>query len=244
MEWEKSRSQEGREQFALTNLSALAVGLVHEIRNPLNTLYLQLQMLEWKLSGITLQEREELLGIVGEIRKEIKRLDEFLSEFLRFAKPPELRTVPKNIVEIIESVLGFVEVELALKNIELEKIFPEHEIIVDVDEMQFKQAIYNLILNAIQAMEGGGKLKVSVEQDGDEVRINIMDTGCGIKEEDKPKLFTLFFSTKKDGTGLGLPMVKRIVEGHDGRISIESREGEGTTVTLTFPVSRIMQITH
>ncbi|MEM7828657.1 MAG: ATP-binding protein, partial [Candidatus Aenigmatarchaeota archaeon] len=195
MELERGKSKEEKEQFALTNISSLAVGLVHEIRNPLNTLYLHLQMLEWKLSGIETREKEELLGIVAEIRREIKRLDEFLSEFLRFAKPPELKPVPKNIVEIVESILGFVEVELALKNIELEKIFPKHEVIVDVDEMQFKQAIYNLILNAIQAMEGGGKLSVSVEQINEEVKIIIKDTGCGIKEQDKPKLFTLFFST-------------------------------------------------
>ena len=223
--------------------------LAHELRNPLNTISINLQMLEEDIatakntvpaSQLATQkiDCDQLLRRVQISRHEIQRLEHLLSNFLRFAKsipveihPTDINQVLCNLIEFIKPTAKSAKVEIIA---ELEPELP----FVNIDEKLMKSALLNLVLNGIESMPNGGILTIQTVSSApkkNQIQLVIQDTGTGISEENLAKVFDVFYSTKEDGSGLGLPIAKRIITDVDGTIGISSVLGKGTTVTITLP---------
>ena len=212
----------------------LARELVHELRNPLNSIDLHLQLMEEELStGV--HDAPALHSRVTRVRGEVERLDRILTDFRRYAKLPPLKLELCDLSALIHEVLDFGEPEAQRLNVEVVRDI-QPNLRVRLDSAQFKQALLNLILNANQAMPDGGTLTARAELLDGSVSVEIEDTGHGILPEAMDKVFELFFSTKEDGTGVGLSIVKKVVEGHGGKIRVKSRPGQGTTFSMVLPV--------
>jgi len=220
------RGQEGRplatasgfqvdENGKLVELSRLAGGLAHEIRNPLSTVNLNLQLLEEDLAA-SASDPEALRRSrrrLDRLRGEVRHLSDVLDDFLRFARMPRPRRRCQDVNALVEDVVSSCAVDADL----------------------LKQAVLNLLINAQQAMPDGGQIMVRTWADGDAVKISIADTGHGMDPETLARIFEPYFSTKREGTGLGLPTVKRIVEEHGGHIEVHSERHRGTSFTLALP---------
>ena len=208
--------------------------LVHEIRNPLNSINLNLQILEEDLSAENRDSQDDLQHRVRRIREEVERLDRILTDFRRYANLPPLTFETCDLALLIEEVLDFNEPEAQRQKVqvnrEIQKLPP-----VQLDQSQFKQALLNLIINGVQAMEDGGTLTVRAKPLNGEVQIDVEDTGQGIAPEQLDKIFDLFLSTKEGGTGVGLTIVKQVIEGHGGRVNVESKPGQGTKFSISLP---------
>lgn len=216
----------------------LAAILAHEIKNPLNSMVINLEVLKGHLAGIDAAPREKAEKYMRVLTDEIQRLNKVIRGFLDFAKPVALsfgdtsvNAVLKDLVDLIGPQARKNEVNVVLS---LDEALPA----INGDAMQLKQALLNLVLNGLHSMSGGGTLSlVTKTLPGRAVRVSVTDTGGGIPEEHLPKIFDLFYTTKTEGSGLGLPTVQRIVNSHGGTIAVESVIGRGTTFHLTFPAS-------
>ena len=208
--------------------------LVHEIRNPLNSVNLNLQILEEDLSAENANSSSDLQKRVQRIRREVERLDRILTDFRRYANLPPLTFETCDLAVLIEEVLDFNEPEAQKQNVQVNREIQALPL-VQLDQSQFKQALLNLIINGVQAMEDGGTLTVRAKPLNEGVQIEVEDTGLGIEPEQFDKIFDLFLSTKEEGTGVGLTIVKQIIEGHGGRVNVESNPGQGTTFSILLP---------
>ncbi len=222
------------------DFSLVAKGLVHEIKNPLNSLYINTQLIKEDLLTKDPKDMDlsEMSEIVESNLMELKRLNGIITDFLRFARPSVKKIEKLDICKVLSEVLKFFFVEFRKKRIEVEKFYDGKEVLVKGDKDAIKQVFFNIILNSIQAMEEGGKIKIWIKDEKKNVFVIFEDTGSGIDEDKIKKVFEPFYSTKHDGTGLGLCMVKKIMEEHGGKVYIESKKGEGTRVTLLFPKKR------
>jgi signal transduction histidine kinase len=224
----------------LAEMGKLAAGLAHELKNPLSTLKLNLQLMEEDLAELPGTERS--LVRVATLKKEADRLRQTLDDFLRFAGRIELRLETVSINSLVEELLDFVHPQaLANKVRVLTALAPENPY-CRLDSNLFKQALLNLLLNAIQAMppgrpdgRAGGELLVRTLAEKGHVILYVSDTGVGIPAENLPHIFDAYFTTKKGGTGLGLPTTRRIIEEHNGSISVESEPGHGTSFRIDLP---------
>lgn len=218
-----------RQADRLATLGRMSANIAHEIRNPLAALTGAIEVLA--ASGTAGEVRERLAQI---ILKESARLNEILREFLEYARPAPLVRSRTNVVESMDDVLVLLEHRAAVGTLKVNREFPAS---VDwvVDPQQFRQAFWNICLNAVQAMPDGGELRVGVTTLRDRLEIRVTDSGEGITPENLGHVFEPFFSTKLDGTGLGLALVHRIMQDHGGDVSVESTPGAGSTFTLRFP---------
>ncbi|MDR4509040.1 MAG: ATP-binding protein [Candidatus Brocadiaceae bacterium] len=226
-----------RKADKLAAIGAMAASIAHEIRNPLNGIEGFSALLERDF-----EDSDPRKKLVKNIIKGTKNLNKTVTELLVFAKPIKLKLVENSITEIIDRTLFFVKEDLRQKGISDIVIHNEYNVLNDVlpcDSEKLQQAFLNLCLNAVQSMTCGGKLTVFTQEIQEElnsyVRVGIKDTGVGIKEEVVRKIFELFFTTKQDGTGLGLAIVNKIIEAHNGKISVESEEGKGTLFSIDLP---------
>ena len=210
----------------LAAISRLTSGVAHEIKNPLNAMALHLEVLKSKLE---VQEPE-----LEVISREIKRLDNVVKTFLNFNKPVVLQTRPIDLNRIVEQVLVLVRVEAQARNIEMESVLTG-KLWINGDPDLLKQAILNVVNNGLEAMKDGGKLGVRTEWGGDECQLTIRDAGPGIAPEIQDRIFNLYFTTKQQGTGIGLATTFRVVQLHSGTIDFVSEQGKGTTFRLRFP---------
>jgi hypothetical protein len=210
----------------LAAISRLTSGVAHEIKNPLNAMALHLEVLKSKLE---VQEPE-----LDVISREIKRLDNVVKTFLNFNKPVVLQTRPIDLNRIVEQVLVLVRVEAQARNIEMESLLTG-KLWINGDPDLLKQAILNVVNNGLEAMKNGGKLGVRTEWGGDECQLTIQDAGPGIAPEIQDRIFNLYFTTKQQGTGIGLATTFRVVQLHSGTIDFVSEQGKGTTFRLRFP---------
>ena len=217
-------------------LSTLAAGLAHELRTPLSTISLNLQLLQEELQTCLNGKAEAPLNRVCLLQKEIQRLEEVLSDFLRFAKGGSPELLEQDINQVVDEVIDFIAPEAKKNNIEVMRNYAPNLPIVKLDTGLMKQAILNLIINAQQAMPQGGRLSVSTSLKERRVHVEVADTGMGIPKPHLDKIFQAYYSTKKKGTGLGLPTAKRIVEEHGGSISVESKEGHGSSFVIQLPL--------
>lgn len=233
----RQEEAEAQNQERTNYISSLAGGLVHEIKNPLNSLNLNLQLLKEELEEGRTEEKGKDQELISEIQEELNRLDEILTNFLRLARPPELNLKTENLNQVLEEIIRFVEPECLRDKIEINKAFRNLLPLLSLDKRQFKGAILNLILNAKAAMKNGGRLNISTWSEEKEFYLSISDTGCGISKESRKRIFDLFYSTKEGGSGLGLPIVQQVIHNHNGRIECQSDEGKGTTFTISLPAA-------
>lgn len=222
----------------LTLIGEMAAKVAHEIRNPISSINLNLELLEDELEGfkgrVQTDEAEEL---VRSIREMLDGLSRFVQDYLQFARLPSMEFKPHDINFILENLLSFLSTEIRDRKVELITDFDENIPLLMLDEDQLNRALMNVLKNSIEAMPDGGRLIVSTRLKGDAAVINISDSGTGIERREWDKIFLPFYSTKKNGTGLGLPLAEQIIREHGGSISLTSIVGKGTTFTISLPVS-------
>ena len=223
----------------LAFLGAVAGGLVHEIRNPLSTLSLNLQLMEEEWSEQKGARAERTLDRVRTLRREVRRLEDVLDDFLRYAGIRRRDAAEVDVNRGIEETTTFLEPECTRARVDL-AFYPDRRLpLARLDERLVKQALLNLLLNALQALEGraGSQLFVRTRLEGDAVRIDVIDNGPGIAEELRDRVWEVYFSTKKGGSGLGLPTARRIAEEHGGTLTFETEVGKGPDFVLRLPLS-------
>jgi signal transduction histidine kinase len=172
------------------------------------------------------------------ISNEIQRLDEVVAGFLKFARPDELRLQPVHLGHLISDVITTVTPEAERNGVTVKVDLPPSPPEINADHGMLRQALLNLALNACQAMPNGGTLRIAGRSTLKRtVEIDVEDTGVGIPPEDLKRIFDLYFTTKKKGSGIGLSMVYRIIQLHDGDVEVESTPGSGTRFRLIFPMA-------
>jgi signal transduction histidine kinase len=217
----------------------MAATISHEIRNPLAAIKNSAGI--FKRHALLSPEDRELLGIIG---KEINRLDGFIADFLEFAKPHPLQKTMTNVNAVIDEALALLaHHDRTNGDIHISRSLDPRLPSLLVDKNAMQQVLWNILINALQAMPGGGTLTITtacptamLNAGPSEVMIAISDTGAGMSPETAKKAFQPFFSTKSKGTGLGLAIVERVVKQHGGRVSVESTTDRGTTVSISLPV--------
>jgi signal transduction histidine kinase len=214
----------------LAALGEMVAGVSHEIKNPLGIIQSTSELLT-TLSD-TSEEQKQLSGV---IKEESARLNSIVTEFLDFAKPQELNIRECHLEEIIKKNLSFLSPELDKKGIIINDNLDGKKFKIHADQDVLYRALLNLFINAIHSIEGTGNININIEREKGNYLIEIQDTGKGISQENLQKIFNPFFTTKDTGTGLGLPIVKKIIESHKGTIEIESIEYFGTKVTIRLP---------
>ncbi|HWP68327.1 MAG TPA: ATP-binding protein, partial [Rectinemataceae bacterium] len=224
-----------RRAESLAALTTLAAGVAHEINNPLGSISIRIQLLE-KLIRSEEPDKATMFKHVDVIKEEMDRLKHIVVDFLFAVRPMDIQLLREDLAPILEEIADFIQPEAEKKGIEIKVSIEKDLPSILLDKRHIKQALLNLIQNAMAAMPDGGTLGVSAEYSGDEVRISISDTGTGIPEELLTKIFEPYFTTKKNGTGLGLTITYKIVKEHSGDISLESKEGKGSTFTIHLPV--------
>lgn len=236
---EKTKNLEKRaiNSERLAFIGTLAGGLAHEIKNPLSTLNIYLQLLQEELESMTGENSKRVYMKTQVLQKEVQRLEQILNDFLRFARGQKLELKDHDMNEILDEVTDFVTPEIKQKKILILKSYDADLPQCRLDSNLIKQAILNIIINAEQAMENGGELMIRTSKDKKYIQIDITDTGPGIPKDIIDKIFQVYFSTKKTGTGLGLPTAKRIIEDHRGTISVQSEEGKGTNFSIKLPTN-------
>jgi signal transduction histidine kinase len=246
----------------LVALGRLTAGIAHEVKNPLNAMMIHLELLRTKVRGLaTTLLQPEAVGAAGGtlglgpsratslpapvqgalehveiIESEIRRLDEVVQGFLKFTRPEDLRLQPVRVASLFEEILPIVETEATKNGVKVATDFAVSTPNVNGDSSMLRQAFLNLAINACQAMPQGGSLRlVAGPASRQRVEIKIEDTGVGIKPEHLSRIFDLYFTTKERGTGIGLSMVYRIIQMHDGEVEVQSTPGRGTTFRVLLP---------
>lgn len=232
---EKTRLQEKLlESEKLAAIGNTAAKIAHEIANPLNGIYLTLQLVEQRLLRRPVPDDAALSNIV-KIKKEIGRLNQLVRDFRSLARQQTYDFRPLHLDRVIDEVVDLQQPLLQSHGIVIQRSIADDVPVVRVDEDKFKQALLNLIKNAAEAMPGGGVISIAVTRRGDEVVLEVADNGVGIPKG--TDVFAPFVTTKKDGTGLGLLIVWQIATAHGGTVSYDSEPGQGTTFRLTLPLS-------
>jgi signal transduction histidine kinase len=215
----------------LSALGEMAAGISHEIRNPLGIIRSSAELLKKKVTKI--DPSNTMPDIIVE---ESSRLNNIITDFINFAKPGSPKLNLCRIEDVIEKNITFLSIQMKEKGYTIKKIYPNYLPEIQADADMLYQSFLNIFLNAMQAMPRGGRIKVAIRSNSKVVTINFDDEGQGIADEILEKIWDPFFTTKEMGTGLGLGMVKNIIESHGGNIQIENRTQGGTRVTVELPV--------
>ncbi|MFP4260814.1 MAG: two-component system sensor histidine kinase NtrB [Opitutales bacterium] len=233
---EKVSLEETIENERIGSIVRLAAGVAHELGNPLNSLTIHLQLIERRLRQLSgVAEVGKISESLEVCQGEVQRLDGIITHFLEAVRPqkPEMNEI--DLLETVEEVLRVQEAELGDRRLDVDVEVSDELPLVLGDRGQIKQVFFNLVKNAMEAMQPGGRLRVVARRDDEYVYLQFIDTGSGISEEDLSKVFHAYFTTKKEGHGLGMMIVQRIMRQHGGHITIESRKQTGTAITLQFP---------
>jgi PAS domain S-box-containing protein len=212
-------------------IGRLTAGVGHEVKNPINAIVVHLELLRSKIEpGAT------GLRHLDVIQSEIHRLDRVVQTLVDFSRPVELQIKEQDLRRIVSSVLMLATAELETRNITLVSEMPDYPVIAKIDADLFKQALLNIVINGAQAMNNGGELSVRLTEDGRTAWLKVRDQGEGIPDDIRPYIFDLYFTTKRDGSGIGLATTYRILQLHNGQVDVESKPGVGTTFTLSVPL--------
>lgn len=225
-----------RQSERLAELGTLTGGLAHELKNPLSTISLNLQLLREDVSSddpatARIAKRLEV------VQREAARLKDILDDFLRYGGKMELDRKPVDLNELCEELVDFFSPQASLQKVRLRLQRADQPVVVRADPKLIKQAVLNLLINALQAITDGGEIILAVSRTGIWGQLDVIDTGGGMPSEVREMIFVAYYSTKRTGTGLGLAMTRRIVEEHDGRIMVKSDPGKGTNFTIQLPVA-------
>lgn len=222
-----------RDARRLVALSRLSAGIAHEIKNPLNAMSIHLELLRTQLASS--REAAEPLAV---ITSQLRRLDDVVQTFLKFSRPEALALKPTSLLAMLNDIKLIAEAEGERTGVKVAVDCPADLPDVMADATSLSNALLNLALNGCQAMPDGGSLRMTAKQkDTGHVSISIADTGVGIPADQLDQIFNLYFTTKEGGSGIGLAMVYRTVQLHDGDIAVESAPGRGTTFTVSLPVA-------
>ena len=219
-------------------VSRLASAIAHEIRNPLNYINLTLDHLRVTFPPDDPQKQEKFESLTRQLKAEVARINDRITEFLNYSRPPKLNPEPLDLEALARDALRIFEVQTSETGVKAtvttQGTVPD--VIADPDSLH--SALTNLIINGLQAMDGtGGSIEISLsgEDEGRRARLDVTDSGRGIEPDDISKVFEPYYSTKETGTGLGLAIVKKAVDDHQGTIAVRSKVGAGTTFTITLP---------
>lgn len=216
-------------------VAMLAGSVAHEIGNPLNSLYLNLQLLEHDLKDDNVFDREEALETVSCCRGEVQRLDNLIRQFLNAVRPAQMNFQPVDLRELLLDTLKFMRHELELRSLTVKCDFPDAWPMIHGDSEQLKQAFYNIIKNAAQAMSSGGELSISGSVDDNFVKLGFADSGKGANMRELSMMFEPFASFKKGGNGLGMMIIERVARAHNAELLLDTAPEEGMTLTISFP---------
>ncbi len=215
-------------------VSMLAGSVAHEIGNPLNSLYLHLQLLQRKFRAGNKVDPADALGLIETAKGEVERLDNIIHQFLNAIRPGRPTMVPTDIKEVIIGALNFMKQEIQDRGIDVKCSWPERIPEVQGDANQLKQAFFNILKNSLQAMPQGGEIEIECHYDTEIMEIIFADTGPGISAENINTVFNPYKTTKAEGTGLGLMIVERIIREHGADLAVESEVGRGTKFIIRF----------
>jgi signal transduction histidine kinase len=219
----------------LAELGTLTSGLAHEIKNPLSTVQLNLQLLQEDLDPHE-PAYQRLVNRLATVRNETGRLREILDDFLRYAGRIEIERKPVELNGLLEELVDFFAPQAASQRVQIRFQRTAQPITATIDAKLIKQCVLNLMINATQAMPTGGDLILQLKHDDGRATIDVIDTGTGIPAEKLPKIFDAYYTTKRGGTGLGLAMARRIAQEHGGDLSVRSEAGKGSDFTLALPL--------
>jgi len=220
----------------LATIGEMSAKVAHEIRNPLSSISLNTELLYDEISKGNVEEKSDAENLIQSILNEVDTLTEMSDVYLRFARFPRLDTKPASVNTILIELSKFFNKERVLKGIALKENYASDLPLILLDVNQIKQAFLNILKNSFEAMPEGGKLSISTRLKDNCIEVWITDTGSGISKEDIQRVFDPFYSVKADGTGLGLALTMKTVEGHHGEIICKSTIGKGTTIVISFPV--------
>ena len=224
-----------RSQYA--EIATLAGGLAHEIRNPLSTIGLNLDLLMEDLGESESPRDRRILQKLIVVKRQCEQLDRILEDFLHFARVGSLSLQCTDLNRTVEEFVEFFGPKASEQGIDISPHLAANLPPVKLDVNLWRQVLMNLSKNAQQAMPNGGILELQTYQQDDEVLLDIIDNGQGMSPETQSRMFDAFYSTKRDGSGLGLPTVRKIVEAHGGQITCQSEPGRGTRFSIALPIA-------
>jgi len=229
----------------LAYIGTLASGLAHEIRSPLNAMKLNLELLREDLEAVTEPKREEFARRLDRITREVDGLQQLLTEFLSFAKPPKLEALPTDVNQLLLEMAQFIAPACEKRHIQIVTDFAKEFYPVPLDQNQFgRGVIINLLTNAMEQIGEQGTIVLRTRETPEFVEIAVEDNGGGVSKENEGRIFEIFFSTKEHGTGLGLAIARRIVQEHGGELLLENHPGQGAAFIIRLPKSKILEFSR
>jgi len=233
---EKKFNEEFVTAKTLSTLGQYSNELAHEIKNPLNAINIQMSLLEREIDKFELSSTKELHEVVKVVKEEIERLNKLTRDCLSFSKSGDLRRKKEDIVKIFNELLALINPHADLNGIKIYLRVLKDSPQISLDKDKLKQALLNIIINAIEVMPGGGDINIIISNDDGYLNISVKDTGPGIPSEQHDRIFDLFHSTKSGGTGVGLAITKNIIQAHGGNIRF-NKQNKGAEVIIELPLS-------
>jgi signal transduction histidine kinase len=230
--WQE-RTQQLQLQYA--ELAQISGSLAHEIKNPLSVIRVNMELVEEELVDAESPRERRVWTKIQTVHDQCVRLERLLNDFLKFAKLRDLELSVGSLNKQITTVLDMYEAQAQSQNVEIVRYLDSELPAMRMDSETLQAALANLIKNALESMGDGGELTVRTHIVPSGIAMDLIDTGCGMSEDTALNMFTAFYTTKPAGSGLGLPMARKVVSAHGGRIGVESEEGHGTKFTLEFP---------
>jgi signal transduction histidine kinase len=237
--WRSARrlSRRAKGQSHLAELGHIAGGLAHEIKNPLSTINLNIKLLSEDIARQDDELHQRWLRRLTSVQSEARRLKDILDDFLRYAGRFELSLSQVDLRQLIGELADFFAPQADASRVVMRLSLPPREAPARVDANLIKQALLNLMVNAVQAMPSGGELLVKLESRRSGPVIEVIDTGSGIAPDHLPRVFDVYYSTKRGGSGLGLPTTRRIIREHGGDVRVQSEVGRGTRFVISLPAT-------
>jgi signal transduction histidine kinase len=241
-----SKSNEDKLRAQYAEIAALAGQLAHEIKNPLSTISLNVELLAEDYAAPETPRERRAAERVARVQRECRRLQELLNDFLNFARAQPRQMEECDLNQLLEELLAFYRPQAQEAKIEVVPLLDRNLPSVRIDREQIRAALLNLVLNAQQAMPNGGQLEIrtrALASGGRQpsgppaLALDLIDTGVGMDQKTLDRIFETFYSTKPGGSGLGLPTTRKIIETHGGKITVQSEPGRGTQFTIELPVS-------